>query len=914
LPENALQPGISIQIFSLMDFYPFALIRRHGSPFAFGPLFGCLLLCFGFAHLGHTQTSVDSLPTVVDYSDPKEYEIGGIEVTGAEFTDVNALKSISGLRVGDKIRVPSDEIPNALKSLWKLRLFDNVEILQQKTIGDIVFLEIHVTERPRLSRHTFRGVKKSYHDDLNDEVNRFLLKGAIVTQNVKTNAAVAIQEYFREKGYLDTEVKVTEEKDERATNSVILIFDIARNDRVKIRDITFLGNETIPDKKLRGKMKGTRRKKRLLSNSRFLREKYTEDQEAVIAFYNTQGYRDARIIGDSIWRDEKGELHIDVRIDEGNQYYFGNISWKGNSIYDSTALSNVLAIGRGDIYNQELLDTRLQFSMDGRDVSSLYMDNGYLFFTVDPVEVAVAEDTINIEMRIFEGPQANIDRVIIRGNDRTHEHVARRELRTLPGAKFSRSDIIRSQRELINLGYFNPEALGINTPVNPQRGTVDIEYTVEEKPSDQLELSAGWGGRGNGVIGTLGVSFNNFSIRNIFRKEAWKPLPQGDGQRLSLRAQTNGRFFQSYNASFTEPWLGGKRPTSFSVGGSLTRFTNGFDKNSVNFGEFSILNFFVGIGTRLKWPDDNFISNTTVNIQNITLNNYGTIFTTDDGVNVQRGEYKNFNLQQTFTRTTVVDPIFPKRGSRFALTIQLTPPYSLFRQDNFWALSEGDRQAVLNQENDQLLLLNPNAEPYTFSSPFIQNRIQQEEIARRFDFLEYHKWRFDAQWYAPIVGNLVLKAEAKIGLLGAYDNEIGVSPFEQFQLGGDGLANQQVGLTGVDIISMRGYETNDINNNQAATVFNKYTLELRYPLSLNPNATIFVHTFLQGGNAWDGFRNFNPFDMRRSGGLGLRVFLPMFGTLGFDYGIGFDKPQLVNQGARWSEFGQFNIVLGFEPE
>lgn len=314
-----------------MDFYPFALIRRHGSPFAFGPLFGCLLLCFGFAHLGHTQTSVDSLPTVVDYSDPKEYEIGGIEVTGAEFTDVNALKSISGLRVGDKIRVPSDEIPNALKSLWKLRLFDNVEILQQKTIGDIVFLEIHVTERPRLSRHTFRGVKKSYHDDLNDEVNRFLLKGAIVTQNVKTNAAVAIQEYFREKGYLDTEVKVTEEKDERATNSVILIFDIARNDRVKIRDITFLGNETIPDKKLRGKMKGTRRKKRLLSNSRFLREKYTEDQEAVIAFYNTQGYRDARIIGDSIWRDEKGELHIDVRIDEGNQYYFGNISWKGNS-------------------------------------------------------------------------------------------------------------------------------------------------------------------------------------------------------------------------------------------------------------------------------------------------------------------------------------------------------------------------------------------------------------------------------------------------------------------------------------------------------------------------------------------------------------------------------------------------------
>lgn len=864
--------------------------------------------------LASGQAVTDTMPPVLDYSNPKEYEIGGVKVTGAEFTDANALRNISGLRVGDKIRVPSDEIPNALKALWKLRLFDNVQVLREKTIGDIIFLEIRVQERPRLSRHTYRGIKKSYHDDLNDEVNRYLLKGAIVTENVKTNAAVAIREFFREKGYLDTEVEVIEEKDERATNAVKLIFDVDRNDRVKIKDITFTGNEDVKDGKLRGQMKDTRRKRRVLSNSRFIRDKYEEDKDMIIAYYNTQGYRDARIIGDSIWRDDKGDMHVDVQIDEGNQYFFGNIVWKGNSIYDSTTLTNVLAINRGDIYNQEFLDTRLQFSMDGRDVSSLYMDNGYLFFTVDPVEVAVAEDTIDLEMRIFEGPQANIDRVTIQGNDRTHEHVIRRELRTRPGAKFSRSDIIRSQREIINLGYFNPEALGINTPVNPQRGTVDIEYTVEEKPSDQLELSAGWGGRGNGVIGTLGVSFNNFSVRNIFNKDAWKPLPQGDGQRLSLRAQTNGRFFQSYNASFTEPWLGGKKPTSFSLGGSLTRFTTGVDKNSVNFGQFSILNFFVGIGTRLKWPDDNFISNTTLNIQNITLDNYGTIFTTDDGVNVQTGQYKNFNIQQTFTRSTVVDPIFPKRGSRFALTIQLTPPYSLFRKDEFWALTDQDRQNILNRENDQLLLLNPNAEPYTLNSPFIQNQIEQEEIAERFDFLEYHKWRFDAQWYAPIVGNLVLKAEAKIGMLGAYNNDIGVSPFEQFQLGGDGLANQQVGLTGVDIISMRGYETNDINDNQAATVFNKYTLELRYPLSLNPNATIYMHTFLQGGNAWDGFRNFNPFDMRRSGGMGVRVFLPMFGTLGFDYGIGFDKPNLVRQNARWSEFGQFNIVLGFEPE
>jgi outer membrane protein insertion porin family len=836
-------------------------------------LFPLVLFClFSF---GLSAQTLDTFP-VFDYSKPQEYEIGGIKVTGAQYSDENAVKAIAGLRVGDKIKIPGDDIPNAVQSLWRLRLFTNVQIYQEKTIGEIIFLEIVLEERPRLSRFSYKGVRKSLHDDLNDQVNKHLLKGGIVTENVKTNAANEVKEYFRGKGYLDVAVEVDETTDEIATNSVRLTFNVDRNSRVKVQDIVFKGNESIKGSKLRGKMKNTRRKRKFLSTSKFIKDDYEEDKKKIIAYYNNQGFRDARIESDSLWRTDNGHLAIQLNIDEGNKYYFRNISWKGNSIYPTETLDQVLGIMKGDVYNQELLETRLQFSMDGRDVSTLYMDNGYLFFNVDPVEVAVLEDSIDLEIRIFEGPQATIDKVTIKGNDRTHEHVIRRELRTRPGQKFSRSDIIRSQREIINLGYFNPESMEINTPVNPQRGTVDIEYILEEKPSDQLELSAGWGGRGRGVIGTLGVSFNNFSLRNILKKEAWSPLPQGDGQRLSLRAQTNGRFFQSYNASFTEPWLGGKRPTSFTVGGFYSEFTNGADRDSENFSKLGIGGGSIGLGTRLKFPDDNFISNTTLNLQNISLDSwFSGGFVTEDGQLVTEGSYNNFSIKQTIARNSVVDPIFPKKGSLVSLTIQLTPPYSLFTKDKDYAsLSTADR----------------------------------------FRWLEYHKWRIDYDWYAPIVGNLVLKASAKIGMLGFYNREIGLSPFEQFQLGGDGLANQAVGITGLDIISLRGYDVNEINQGRPAAVFDKFTVELRYPLSLNPSATIYMLAFAQGGNAWNSFRDFNPFDVRRSAGFGLRVFLPMFGTLGFDYGIGFDKPNLVGTDAKWTDYGRFNIILGFEPE
>ncbi|MEQ8702734.1 MAG: outer membrane protein assembly factor BamA [Phaeodactylibacter sp.] len=822
------------------------------------------------------QEVQDTIP-VLEYTEPIEYEIGGIKVIGADYSDDNAVISIAGFRVGDKIRIPGPAIQKAIKALWKLRLFTDVKIVKEKTIGDIVFLEIYVQERPRLTRHSYQGVKKSVHDDLNDDVNKYLLKGGIVTENVKTNAREAIEDYFIGKGYLDAVATVTEIPDSIRPNSVRLVFNIDRKDKVKIRNITFVGNDNVKSKKLRKQMEDTKERRRLFASSKFIKDEYEADKEVIVAFYNTLGYRDAKIESDSLYRDEDGLLNIQVNIDEGNQYYFRNISWKGNSIYDEQTLANILSISRGDIYNQELLQTRLSFSQDGRDVSTLYMDNGYLFFQVDPIEVAVEGDSIDLEIRIFEGPQATIDKVVIKGNDRTHEHVVRRQLRTLPGKKFSRSDIIRSQRELMNLNYFNPETLGINTPVNPQRGTVDIEYALEEKPSDQLELSAGWGGI-QGVIGTLGVSFNNFSLRNIFNKEAWRPLPQGDGQRLSLRAQTNGDFFQSYNASFTEPWLGGRKPNSLTVAGFFNRFAFG-QRNTESYRSLSIRQATVSLGTRLKWPDDNFVTSTSLNLQTLSLDDWAQNFTTDQNERVDNGNFNNFSITQSLVRSTVSDPIFPKDGSRISLSVQLTPPYSLFNPDRDYA---------------------------------------SESVEDRYRFVEYHKWRFDADWYTPIVGNLVFKAQAKIGLLGSYNSEIGTSPFERFQLGGDGINNQQFGFAGVDIISLRGYEVEDLPANVssaggsvATPVYSKFTVELRYPLSLNPSSTIFVLAFAQGGNAWNSTREYNPFDLRRSAGLGLRVFLPMFGTLGFDYGIGFDNP---NKEQTLQGLGNFNIILGFEPE
>lgn len=843
------------------------------------PFAGILILALlGASTLG-AQVAPDTLLPVMPYDKAQDYEIGGVTVVGAQYSDPQALVAISGLRVGEKMRIPGPGITKAVQGLWNLRLFTDVQVNKVRTQGNVIFLEIVVQELPRYTRHSFKGVKKNKHDDLNGIVNKFLQKGAILTDNVKASVQYGLVDFYVKKGNLNAKVDMKVQPDERSVNAVKLEFVIDPGKRVKIKDIRFTGNKNVKSRVLRKKMKETSRKRRIFKKSKLVRADYENDKHAIEEYYNTIGFRDARIASDSIWRTPKGEMMVQINIEEGDRYYFRNIIWKGNTIYETKFLDQVLGIKKGDVYNQELLGTRLQFSQDGRDISSLYLDNGYLFFRVDPVETSIDNDSIDLELRIFEGPQATIDRVVIKGNDRTHEHVIRRELYTRPGDKFSRSDIIRSQREIVNLGYFNPESLGINTPVNPDRGTVDIEYTVEERPSDQLELSAGYQPRTaftrGGVIGTLGVTFNNFSIRNIKNKEAWNPLPQGDGQRFSIRGQTSGQNFQSYNASFTEPWLGGKRPNSLTVAGFYNRFAYGFEGSST-YQRLDIIQGTVGFGTRLKFPDDNFIFRADLDIQTLRLNNW-TGFRDDEGRLVTAGIYRNYSLGFTLARNSINDPIFPKSGSLVSLKTQLTPPYSWFRDKSFY--ESGDVQKIYKN-------------------------------------VEYVKWRLDAEWYTTLVGKLVLKSSAKIGILDQWSSKTGLSPFERFELGGDGLNNQNFGLNGRDIISLRGYEVSDIMAPfpGGAGVFNKYTVELRYPISLNPSSTIFVTAFAQGGNAWQSARDFNPFDLRRSAGMGLRVFLPMFGTLGFDYGFGFDKPNLIGRSRKWSDYAKFNIVLGFEPD
>lgn len=808
-----------------------------------------------------TAQAIDSLPTMV-YGAPKDYEVGGVKVSGVQYTDANAIIGVSGLQVGKKIKFPGPDIQKAMKALWKLRLFDDVQIVKEKTIGDVIFFEIQIKERPSMTTFSYTGVKKSQHDDLNAIVTRYIPKGTIVTESNKSNVINGISKYYREKGFLDAAVTATEEKDGKRVNGIKMVFNVEKKPRVKIQDIVFEGNANASTRKLRKKMDKTHRKKKIFSASKLIRDEYEEDKKKVLKYYGNIGYRDAKIVSDSIWREKDGDLQIHIKIDEGRRYYFRNIAWKGNSIYDAVVLNQVLGIQKGDAYNADLLEQRLRFSQDGRDISSLYMDNGYLFFNIEPTEVAIDGDSIDLEMRMYEGPQATIDKVTIKGNDRTHEHVIRRELRTLPGDKFNRSLIIRSQREIINLGYFNQEALGINTPVNPQRGTVDVEYKVEEKPSDQLELSAGWGGYG--VVGTLGVSFNNFSIRNIFNKAAWSPLPQGDGQRLSIRAQSNGKYFQSYNASLTEPWLGGKRPNSLTVGGSYTKFSGYLTNNSLG-----ILQISTSLGRRLQWPDDNFVSNTSVEYQQFSLNNYPGFFP-----GLSDGSYNNVNITQTFSRNSINDPLFPKSGSRLTLIMTASPPYSLWN---------GKRYADLS-------------------------------LQEKFKWVEYYKWRFNAEWYTPVAGKMVLKTAAKIGSLGYYNKYVGYTPFNRFVLGGDGLANRQIAQVGQEILAMRGYKVEEFPNsgNGGGTTFAKYTAELRYPISLNPSSTIFATAWVEGGNTWNNIKDFKPFDVRRAAGMGLRVFLPMFGTLGFDYGIGFDKPNITSK--KFTDYGTFNIVLGFEPD
>lgn len=797
------------------------------------------------------QLTVDPSLEALDYNSPRTYEIGDVSVTGTQNLDHSALIAIAALEKGQSILIPGDKISSALNNLWKQELFTDIKISATKVQGDLIFLNIHVTERPRLSKFKYKGIKKSKQESLNDEIA--LKRGRVITPNLVNNTKRTVRNYFIDKGYFNTEVDIIREKDSTIKNSDILTIKIKKNERVRIKDITVSGNTAFPDKKIRKFMKNTKRKKfvRIFKPSKFIKSNYKIDKESIIAKYNSKGYRDAKITSDTVYKVSENRIAIELTIKEGKQYYFGNIKWVGNTKFTDSELNRILGIKGGDLFNQDLFDQRIYQDPNGRDISSLYLDDGYLFFQPNVVETEVRGDTIDFEIRLREGKQARIDEVRIIGNTKTNDHVIRRELRTNPGDLFSRSDIIRSQRELIQLGYFNQERLGINPIPDQASGTVDIEYTVEEQPSDQIELSGGWGG--GRVVGSLGVTFNNFSTKNMFKKEAWRPLPAGDGQRLSLRAQTNGQFFQSYNISFTEPWLGGRKPNSLNVTGYFSNQTNGaakFVRNSEgqrisnpNRQSLGIWGLSVGLGRRLQWPDDFFTLYNEISYQYYDLNNWNNfIFNT--------GFAHNLSFKTNFSRNSIDAPIYPTKGSQTTLSIQLTPPYSLFDgRDEYDDLS--------NQE--------------------------------RYKFIEFHKWKFNSAWFTPLTGGqrkLVLNTKLGFGYLGEYNEKLGQSPFERFYLGGDGLSG--FNLDGSEIIAQRGYGDRVLSPNTGATIVSKYTMEVRYPFSLNPSATIYGLVFAEAGNSWLTFDEFSPFEVKRAAGVGVRIYMPFFGLLGLDWGYRFD--------------------------
>jgi outer membrane protein insertion porin family len=807
-------------------------------------LFLFLFILVLFSATSKSQISIGSDLSEIDYSTPKEYEIGGITVTGVQFLDNNMLIMLSGLSVGDKITIPGDKISGAIDKLWEQGLFENIKISVSKISDKTIFLDIYLQERPRLSKFKFTGIRKGEADKVREEIK--LTSGDVITENLISRASNNIENYFNKKGFLNAKATIKLISDTSVTNSVFLEINVQKNKKVKIKNINIHGNEFLTDNKVRRHLKETKQKRlwHIFKSSKFIQEDYKADLEKVIEKYNELGFRDSKIVKDSISKNNNKSITLDLWIYEGKKFFFRDINFVGNTKYSSKQLSEILKIKKGDTYNQKALEQNLSFNPNGYDISSLYMDDGYLFFQAIPVEMQVDNDSIDIEIRIREGKQARINKVTVKGNSKTNDHVVIREIKTIPGQLFSRSDIIRTTRELAQLRYFNAETIKPVPTPNPEDGTVDIEYQVEETSSDQVELSGGWGG--GMVVGTLGLSFNNFSARNIFKKNAWRPLPAGDGQKLSLRGQTNGKYYYSVSASFTEPWLGGEKPNSLSVSIYHSKQTNGYDSESSDYASLTINGGSVGLGKRLRWPDDYFTIFHSLSLQNYVLNNYGSLFSFSDGY------ANNLNYSLTIARNSIDAPIYARSGSEISLTLQLTPPFSMFSSKDYTNLSDQDK----------------------------------------FKWIEYHKWKFKASWFFNLTGKWVLNTKARFGFVGFYNSDIGYPPFERFYLGGDGLSGYA--LDGRELIALRGYGNNTLTpktgtNYVGGNVYDKFTVELRYPLSLNPNATIYGLAFMEGGNAWKSFKEFNPYNMYKAAGFGVRIFLPMFGMLGLDWGYGFDK-------------------------
>ncbi|WP_229311825.1 outer membrane protein assembly factor BamA [Larkinella rosea] len=831
---------------------------------------------------GPAPIGASTSPIELNYADPKEYEIAGLTVTGNKYLDPNSLLSLTGLKVGDKVRIPGESINGAIKRLMAQGLLEDVEILATKVEGTNVTLNVSIKEQPRLYKVTFVGIKKSEQDALKDKIKLNL--GRLISNTLVKNTQLSVKKYFVEKGYLNTKVKILSVPTDSTRNQATMRVSIEKGSKVKINNIEIRGRELVDESKIRMKMKGTKQMRfgRLFTPSKFVPKKFEEDKQKVVEFYNKQGYRDASVTFDSVYAHDSRTVNIIMNIDEGQKYYVRNITWEGNYLYTDEVLTQVLGVKKGDVYSKEDIEKKKN-GIPGSDLSSAYMDKGYLYFNAEDVIKSVEGDSLDLEFRIFEGKQATINRIILNGNTKTSDHVVLREIRTLPGQKFSKTDIIRTQRELSTLGYFDPEKIGIN-PVPQPDGTVDIEYTVEEKPSDQIELSGGWGGY-VGFVGTLGLVFNNFSARNITNMKAWRPLPAGDGQKLALRFQANGRQYQTYSLTFTEPWLGGKKPNSFSV--SLSRtiyrisdpssyYTNPSSYGKNFLGSYGNTMISLGLGRRLRFPDDFFQLSNSLTYQRYELNNYD-IF----GIGLRNGTSNSITFNTTLARNSIDNPQFPRSGSSISLLATFTPPYSAFSNKT----------------------TNANV-----------------DIKDRYKWVEYHKWMFDASWFATVTGKLVLNARAHMGFLGRYNSRTLYSPFERFVLGGSGLAGTGQFALAQDIIGLRGYNDRDVytgvngisptplERSQGGLTYSKYVMELRYPVSLNPSATIFVLTFLEAGNNWGNFKSYNPFDLKRSAGAGARIFMPAFGLIGIDYGYGFDR--MPGSPTRPGPGGQFHFTIG----
>jgi outer membrane protein insertion porin family len=802
----------------------------------------------------------------IEFNNGKKYVLGDITVTGNTTFSPQTVVTYSGLRKGEEITIPGETISNALKKLWKSNLFSSIDIYLVKTEGDTAYLEIVLVDLPELNEVTIKGVKKSKTETLIKD-NK-LTKGVKVTQNLLATTQNYLTNKYRKEGFYNTKVTIntTEVVDSIQKSRVNMIINIDKENKVKVEKIAFNGNDKISDKKLRKAMKNTKQKNpiRLLKRSKYIKDDYKEDLVSIIDKYKENGYRDARIISDSIITNNDNTISININLEEGEKYTFGKITFVGNSVYTDQQLNSVLRIKEGETYNGVELKKRIadDSKPDADDLTNLYQNSGYLFSSINPVEVSADGNVIDMEIRISEGKPAYFNNVTVVGNDKTNDHVIYRELRTRPGQLYSKLDVIRTIRELGQLGFFDAQLLTPNFKnPNPNDGTLDMEYSVVERGASQIELQGGYGG--GGFIGTLGLSFNNFAIKDIFKKEAYKPVPSGDGQSLALRLQAS-RFYQTYSFSFTEPWLGGKRPVQLSTSLSHTKqfLYNPITRDADKSKRFNITGISVGLAKRLSVPDDYFTLSQAVSFQHYNLKNYNTgLFTFGNGYSNNLSYTIGLSRNNTFT-----DPIYPMGGSNFSVSAKLSLPYSLLNSIDYKALNE-ERDALDPTDTDDFKRM---------------GEIDQE----RYKWLEFYKVKFKADWYTRIVDKLVIKSGLEFGFLGAYNNDRGVIPFERFFVGGDGLGNYS--LDGRESIALRGYPNQSLSSQDGGTIYNKFSLELRYPITLGQSAKIYALGFIEGGASFDNFRDYNPFTINRSAGLGLRIFMPAFGLLGIDFGHGFD--------------------------